>query len=186
MPTFRASHTARPGKRLMRAVDRIVYRVSQFVAHLNPRSEFVDHELARLLTPEQFALVRRLPRSDRAHLLSVRRRLEARSSDPDLLLAALLHDVGKVDRRGRVYLVHRVAVVLLGHWWPHHLDRLAMPSRRTWRHGFYLAREHPRLGADLARSASCNERVCWLIARHADRAVVDAELRMLQEADGEG
>lgn len=166
------------------AAARPVQRVVQFFAYIRPRRGAVDRELRRLVTPEQWALLARLSRADRAHLLGVYRRLVAQGcQDHDVLLAALLHDVGKADERARTGVSQRVAAVLLGRFAPELLAALARPGRDRWRHGLHLAREHARLGAEQARQAGCNERVCWLIAHHHDEAVEDPGLRLLQAAD---
>ncbi|MDI3341974.1 MAG: hypothetical protein QJR03_15735 [Sphaerobacter sp.] len=159
-------------------------RVVQFVAYLRPQGPAVDAELRALVAPPQWALLARLSRGDRAHLLAVYRRLVAWGcQDPHLLLAALLHDAGKADARGRVGLSQRVAAVLLGRVAPRLLAALAQPGRGRWRHGLYLATMHAQLGAEQARRAGCGERVCWLIAHHHDAAIDDAGLRLLQAAD---
>ena len=56
-----------------------------------------DARAARYLTPDLFALYRRMRRAERQHSLRVMDALiEGGHSDPDLLAAALLHDVGKI------------------------------------------------------------------------------------------
>jgi hypothetical protein len=148
----------------------------------------IDAALRAVLQPPEWALVARMTAGDRAHLFDTRRRLEATGChDPDLLKAAVLHDIGKVDDRGRVYLAHRVTVVLLRRCAPRLLDLLAGSGVAGWRYGFYLAIEHPRVGAELARLAGCDSRVCWLIAHHQDEAASsDAGLALLQAVDEEG
>lgn len=160
------------------------HRVAQFLAYIRPRRAVDDGALRALVSPEQWALLARLSRADRAHLLAVHRRLLAHGCrDRDVLLAALLHDAGKADERGRVGLSQRVAAVLLRRAVPGLLAALAVPGRGRWRHGLYLAREHARLGAEQARRVGCSERVCWLIAHHHDAMVDDPGLRLLQAAD---
>lgn len=168
------------------APARAVYRTRQGLAHLRPRNAArVDAELAALLGPAQFLVVERLSPADRFHLLRAGRRAHALSADPDLHLAALLHDVGKADDHTVVRLWQRVLVVLLGRAAPGLLTRLARPSRRRWRHGFYLALAHPRLGAGLARAGGASERACWLIAHHHDDTVADPALALLRQIDEE-
>ncbi|HET7036303.1 MAG TPA: HD domain-containing protein [Thermomicrobiaceae bacterium] len=165
---------------------RVVYRTRQGLAHLRPqRAGAVDAELAGWLSPAQLGLVARLTAADRAHLLRAGRRAATLSADPDLVLAALLHDVGKADERTRVRLWQRVLVVLLGRVAPDLLARLARPSHRPWRRGFYLALAHPRLGAEMARASGASARACWLIAHHHDASVTDPTLTLLRQIDEE-
>jgi hypothetical protein len=175
--------TTAPQRRWLR---RVRYRVRQFAAYL-PRTgrADIDNDLRALLAPSEWRLLSRLAPADRRHALAVRRGLEADGwTDSDLLRAALLHDVGKADERGRVYLLHRVMRVLLGAFAPRALDRLAARGEGWWQHGLYLSVHHPRIGAAHARLAGAPERVCWLIAHHGDGTRHDdPALRALQQAD---
>ncbi len=169
--------------------DRIWYRIIQFARQVAPRRmEPLDAALRAELQPAEWELVARLTAGDRAHLFDTWRRLkETGCRDPDVLKAALLHDIGKVDDRGRVYLAHRVTAVLLHRFAPRVLGRLAGNGVPGWRYGYYLAIEHPRTGAELARLAGSSVRVCWLIAHHQDNgAAGDEGLALLQSVDEEG
>lgn len=165
-----------------RAADRI----AQGLSYLAPkRSGRIDTELRRLLNPCEFCLVARLSVSDRAHVLAVYQRLVQRGChEPDLLKAALLHDVGKADGDARVGLVHRTIAVLLRAASPRLFCWLTIEKGTGWRRPFQLITKHPALGARKAHDAGCNERVCWLIEHHHDAEVGgDAGLLALQRAD---
>jgi hypothetical protein len=187
-------HRQRPrlrdlGSRLIE--NRAIVRVRQFVVQVYPRRmTTVDRTLHDVLPPAACALMLRLPPGDRRHAVRVYERLarqdDSAGADAELLQAALLHDVGKADDCGRVYLAHRIAAVLLSSGAPAWYGRLARPSRGRWRHGLYLARYHPELGGAIARQAGCSERVAWLIARHADRSIDDPDLTRLRLADERG
>jgi len=104
--------------------------------------------------------------------------------DRDLLIAALLHDIGKWHPKGQIRLAHRVMRVVLGRFAPRVLNRLSSQSAKGWRRGFALAVHHPRLGAERAADLGCSPRVCWLIAHHEDdSAAHDPELQRLMLAD---
>lgn len=149
---------------------------------LSDRHRFL---ISSVLTDEQAALVYELPMFDQAHLCRVYECLvELGENDDDLLIAALMHDIGKVHRGRSVTLSHRVVRVLLGKVAPNVLDWLARSPTPRWRHGFVLAVHHASFGAEKAAAVDCSPRVCWLIARHEDDPPPnDAGLLLLIAAD---
>jgi hypothetical protein len=128
---------------------------------------------------------KQLPAYDQRHLCAVYRSLrDSGSSSPDLLLAALLHDIGKTALSGRVTLLDRTLNVLLAATIPPVHARLTRLPASRWRLGLALAHHHPRLGAELAAQLGCSDRTCWLIAHHADDPPPpDPDLLRLIEAD---
>lgn len=171
------------GPRLV--VARIKYRVGQGLGYLRPRRPAsVDESLRALLQPAEFGLLRGLSTADRAHHLSVYRRLVRHGvSDRELLTAALLHDVGKASGNMKVGLVHRTVAVIVASVAPNAVRKIADPDGRRWRRIFWLIIAHPERGASMARSIGCSERVCWLIAHHHDFSQSDKCLALLQRAD---
>ena len=148
----------------------------------------IDRQIRDLLDSEpQWRFVARLRPYDRAHLLAVYLRLiEAGERDPDLLRAALLHDIGKSNGRHRVGLADRTIKVVL--------KQISVPSwkrissRPGWlRTGLYLAAHHAELGSKFAASAGASSRTIELIARHEDlHPTGDRLLDALIAADGGG
>jgi hypothetical protein len=153
-------------------------KVRQFRAHL--RASVATDErtvLATWLTPDQLALFDGMHVADRRHGLDVVTALRADgATDPDLLLAGLLHDAGK----GATGLWPRVAYSLgqaFGHW----VWRLA-----GWRPGFRASLErlhdHAAASATLAEAAGCSARTVELI-RHQEAPIDPVDGRRLQLAD---
>ena len=130
-----------------------------------------------------------MPRHDQQHARNVCHTLERQGyAEPDLLVAALLHDAGKSTTPGdRVRLWHRVAVVLLRVFWPSLLGQLAKDKEETWRRPFYVQVHHAAIGAEAARQAGCSDLTVGLIRHHEDAPdrVLVPLLAALQAADSE-
>jgi hypothetical protein len=178
-----------------------VYRVSQFFRALVawvPKQEL--GLLSEYLTPPQAELFQRMPQCDQRHGLDVFYALRRKQHDDhDLLVAALLHDVGKsgnvlspsTSSGRRLRLWHRVLIVLIEALRPQLLDRLAKDELRSWRYPFFAHQQHPESGAELAQAAGCSPTTVELIRRHQKplannpfRTYRDELLAALQEADG--
>ena len=147
--------------------------------------------MALSVPPEGVALFLRMTKRDQRHSLDVQQSLlNAGHDQPDLLAAALLHDVAKTAQPGRrLKLSHRVAVVLLQAIKPGWVEQVARSDPDDWRYPFYLHRHHPEIGARLARDAGCSLLAVSLIRRHQVKLSappVDEEdqlLAWLQTAD---
>ena len=145
-----------------------LHRLDQGLRALAAWTRPVDDALAeRHLPPELAALYRRMRRSERQHSLRVLRRLlDAGQTHPDLLAAALLHDLGKI--RTAFYLPEKVLVVLVKVFAPRYYWRWGSGSARGWRRPFAVSVQHPAWGADLVAGAGGSPRTVELIRRHQD------------------
>lgn len=153
-------------------------RIRQFVRYMTGRVSSAERdELKSWLTPAQLALFDGMHRADRRHGLDVVAVLRRDGqTDPDLLMAGLLHDCGK----GRsLHVWHRIGWSIaeprpgLKRW------VLRVP---TFRPAFRILAEHANKSADLALAAGCNARVAGFIRNQGLAA--DADLvRALQLAD---
>jgi hypothetical protein len=170
-----------------------VYRFRQFFSAATACiGDKKEKELDHLLTPTQRDLFRQMPLNDQRHSMSVWTTLrKAGIDDSDLLVAALLHDVGKAA--GRIWLWQRTLIVLLERWAPAGLTWLERgPDYRTvprWRRGFVINRIHPELGARWAAEAGGSPLTVSLIRHHQEPVYSiennqDRLLAALQWADG--
>lgn len=158
-----------------------MHRVTQLVGHLTARVSAADLDLARqMLPPPAWPLFDAMPVADQRHGLDVARRLLARGVDePDVLAAALLHDVAK-GARLRVW--HRVGGVVLAFAAPRLLRRMASSDPASRGYPWHLFLHHAELSARATREAGLPERTARLIAGRA--AGPDAALaQALRDAD---
>ncbi len=154
--------------------DRILYRTRQFWYALGSAPSSDGIALAwTLLTPSQQLIFNRMLRSEQAHSLRVLHALlDQREGNKDLLVAALLHDVGK--SRFPLHLWERVVIVLAkmicpgcAKGWGERTIRDEQ-APRGWRRAFIIAEEHPVWGAEMAADAGCSQLTVNLIRRHQD------------------
>jgi predicted HD phosphohydrolase len=164
------------------------YRVGQFLRALTARVSNEEVERAtQTLTPKAQALFRRQTVQDQRHALTVHEELwQAGHTNPHLLAAALLHDVGKAATR--LSPVHRSIIVLLGRFAPGLLARLSQSESCFWNRPFVVHAQHPQIGARWAEKADCSPLTVALIRRHEEKQIVvqteqDRLLAVLQAVD---
>ena len=172
---------------------RAAYRLRQFWQALFAKPTPAGLAPARaLLSPAQMALFSQLQPSEQVHALQVLSRLAAQGeTQPDLLVAALLHDIGKLRAPLRPW--ERASVVLGKRLFPARVQRWGAASQPQdgWRRAFVAAQQHPAWGAALARSAGVSLLTEALIRRHQQPPAPGADslednlLRKLQAVDNE-
>jgi hypothetical protein len=157
------------------SLARIVYRTEQFRKYLGIRAAPLDLSQAReILTPAQMDLFLRLQPGEQAHSLAVLGRLREQDQvDPDLQVAALLHDVGK--SRFPLHVWERVWIVLASQLFPGRFQawgaaQSALDKLPWWQRASAVAAQHPAWGAELAQAAGCSRRAVSLIRRHQQPA----------------
>jgi putative nucleotidyltransferase with HDIG domain len=168
----------------------LAYRASQFFRALRARPDPEIMALAeRHLPLDLRELFREQGPPDMAHSLRVYRTLLSRgASHPDLLSAALLHDVGKTLHR--LSLLERVLVVLGKGLVPARAARWGEGSPVGWRRPFVVAAQHPEWGAEMVRRRGGTSLLANIIRRHQLHIPGDAAseedrlIRCLQAADG--
>lgn len=153
-------------------------KVRQFRSHVTAHVGEDEREgLVDRLTPAQLELFDSMHVADRRHGLDVIATLRAEGiTDPELLLAGLLHDAGK----GQTGVWPRVAYSLgqaYGGWvWS---VAATVPG---WRGALERLRDHAETSARLAAAAGCSARTVELI-RHQDAPIDPVAGRALQLAD---
>ncbi len=146
------------------------------------------------------SLFMRMPPFEQAHSLHVARALlELGEKDPDLLSAALLHDVGKICQPLRLW--ERAWIVIGMAFFPGLARKWGTISQNTGavsflKRPFIVAAQHPLWGAELALQAGASSRSADLIRAHQSRenetpahpgspAVQDRLLGLLRSVDDE-
>ena len=166
----------------------LVYRLHQvrqqlgFVAPLSAD----DHaEVARWLPASAIALFQEMSVADQQHSLRVCRGLQARGCEErDLLAAALLHDVGKGQKR--VPFWTRPIVVIGKRCTPGLLSDLAIYPHEGmtgtgWRGALGYAWYHAEVAAELAAAAGLSEQAILYIRTHHQPKGPAAELHLVDE-----
>lgn len=158
----------------MNAVQRTGYRLRQFwqASSSIPLSYDARSQIRSVLAPAELELFERQSVTDQQHAYRVMRTLSLAGHDePELLAAALLHDVGKSFRK--TYWWDRPLVVLLKALAPGLSARLAKGDAGSWRRPFVVKERHAEWGADAARKAGSSAVTVVLIRKHQDRLCQD-------------
>jgi hypothetical protein len=168
----------------------IFYRVGQFwqMWRARPLPDDAREAITAVLTPAEMALFDQFSLSDQQHSCRVMHLLTtAGHTQPDLLTAALLHDVGKT--RAPLSIWERSLIVLAQAFLPARVTAWGQGDAGGWQRPFVVKAQHPAWGADMARAAGSSLLAIELIRRHQDplpeTAVTEADqlLRLLQWAD---
>lgn len=168
----------------MNAAARFPHLARRFFSAVSARVDPTEYDLvARYCSPAEQSLFRSMRLADQRHSLDLCRRLERDGHlDPDLLRAALLHDVGKSF--GPLPLALRVFYALCRLTSPPFARWLARADHPTWRRPFYLAAHHAEIGARAARAAGSRPDVVALIGGHESPGC-DERSRLLFLYDGD-
>jgi putative nucleotidyltransferase with HDIG domain len=170
-------------------MTRTTYRASQFLRALLAQPAAEDARLvADYLPPALRPLFDRMSRAEQSHSLAVLRALLRQDqTDPDLLAAALLHDVGKT--RAPLRLLDRVLVVLAQRVAPSAAQAWSNGAPRAWKRPFVVATRHAEWGAETLAQAGASLRLVDMVRQHHVSlppcgGEADRMLAALQTADG--
>ena len=145
------------------------YRLWQFwrAVWSRPLSAEAYAAVTAVLTAAQLALFNRFSPNDQWHGYRVMRALQTAGHDrPDLLTAALLHDIGKTKLPISVW--ERSLIVLGQTFLPGKAAEWGRAEARGWRRPFVVKARHPAWGAEMAEQAGCAPLTVSLIRRHQD------------------
>ena len=134
-----------------------------FVGRVSDRE---THELTSWLTPAQLRLFESMHRADQRHGLDVVASLRADGqTDPDLLMAGLLHDCAKGTA---LHVWHRVGWSLAEHY-GRRMERLLLRVA-SFRAAFQTLAAHAERSAEMALAAGCTPETADLIRNQAEPA----------------
>jgi hypothetical protein len=162
------------------------YRLEQFWRnfHAVPLTVDAQREIQQRLSLQEVALFERFGFEDQWHSYRVYCTLLEDGESPELLVAALLHDVGKTCSPLSIW--DRTLVVLAEATIPGRVARWGTGSPRGWRRPFVVRAQHAAWGAQMAREAGSSPSAVSLIRRHqevlpAPAAAEEPELRQLRK-----
>lgn len=148
---------------------RIRYRVSQFwkALFISPTQEQLAQ--ARLvLSPALYELFLKMQPGEQAHSLDIFERLLTQGeTNPDLLTAALLHDVGKIRHPLQVW--ERALVVMGNALFPGKVRQWGMAQPTGWKRAFVVAEHHAAWGAEIVAGAGAAPAMIEIIRCHQDK-----------------
>jgi hypothetical protein len=165
----------KPNNPAPRTTNRWRYRlrqVRQQLGFIRPLNESEIAEVRHWLPETAIPLFETMSHADQQHSLRVCRGLEALGcQDAEMLAAALLHDVGKAQKR--VPFWTRPAIVLGKLLAPRLIPRLVFPAdllggglRPHWRRSLSFAWWHAEIGARLAAAGGLSEQTVLYIRTH--------------------
>jgi hypothetical protein len=165
-----------------------LYRLRQLRNNLAapPLAAEASAEVAAVLSEPERALFARFSAADQWHSYRVFRALrDAGYNQPELAVAALLHDVGKT--RYPLSAWERTVIVVGQALFPRRAERWGLGPPASWRRPFVVRAQHPAWGAEMVTAVGSSPAAVDLIRRHqddpADGSAADPLLTALRWAD---
>lgn len=166
------------------------YRLWQFwqIVTAVPLEPAARDEVAAVLSPAELSLFEQFARNDQWHSYRVMKMLqEAGHKERPLLVAALLHDVGKT--RLPLSIWERSLIVLASILLPGQTNVWGQGEAVGWKRPFVVKKQHPTWSAQMASAAGSHPQAVALMHRHQDTIAPNDQseearlLRLLQWAD---
>jgi hypothetical protein len=145
------------------------YRLWQFwqIVTAVPLESAARDEVAAILSPSELSLFDRFALNDQWHSYRVMSLLQDAGHDqPQLLVAALLHDVGKTKLPLSIW--ERSLIVLASLLLPRQTAVWGQGEAVGWKRPFVVKMQHPIWSAQMAAAAGSHPQAIALIQRHQD------------------
>lgn len=149
-----------------------MYRIQQFFKSVFVTKSMVDMAYVRdHLTPGQEGLFLRMQAYDRYHSVLFAKTLQSSvyRVPEDLIIAALLHDVGK--SRYPINSFHRMMAVIVNKFAPQWMEKASLEKMTFFNRTFLVAKHHAQWSEEMVRSVGVSERSAWVIAHHEDKEI---------------
>lgn len=173
-------------------MKRLWYNFQQFLGHFlsPPLTPAAQEAVFAHLNPAQQQLFRQFSYGDQWHSYRVMCTLQAAGhTHPDLITAALLHDIGKIKTRFTAFdrsfeaLVRKLLPKQAQKW-----ENLSLQQCANWQKPFLVRAQHPHWSGELVNSTAASPLTLNLIRRHQDKLLEilteeDQLLAYLQWAD---
>ena len=166
------------------------YRLWQFwqIVTAVPLEPAARQEVVAILSANELSLFDRFALNDQWHSYRVMKMLQqAGHNQPALLVAALLHDVGKTKLQLSIW--ERSLIVLASILLPRQTAVWGQGEAVGWQRPFVVKLQHPAWSAEMATAAGSSPQAIELMRRHQDHIDPDDQseeaklLRLLQWAD---
>lgn len=165
---------------------RVGYRLRQFWRTIaaEPMSLGQLEEVRAVLSADETELFLRYDPTDQQHCFRVLQTLrDAGVEDHDLLVAALLHDIGKTQVR--LTALDRMVGTVAERTMPGRMAQWGTAAPPVgWRKPFVVRVNHATWGAEMAQQAGSSPTAVCLIRRHQDRigdGLSQADLQLLYQ-----
>lgn len=147
-----------------------MYRIQQFFKSLFVTKSMVDMDFVRkYLSPAQEGVFLRMQAYDRYHSVLFAKTLISNvyKVPNDLIVAALLHDVGK--SRYPINSLHRMGAVVARKFVPALMDKENEDEVTFLNRTVLVSNHHAEWSEEMATSVEVSDLTAWIIAHHEDK-----------------
>jgi UTP:GlnB (protein PII) uridylyltransferase len=149
-----------------------MYRIQQFFKSLFVTKGMVDMEFVhKHLTAAQEGVFLRMQAYDRYHSVYFAKTLISNvyKVPEDLIVAALLHDVGK--SRYPINSFHRMGAVVARRFAPQVMEKENEEEVAFLNRTVLVSNHHAEWSENMAKSAGVSDLTAWIIAHHEDKVL---------------